>query len=418
MAEGRFFVKRSMDPFQELGLSPSASPQQTKSAYGARANLPRRQQRVTASLAYHMISSTDERRYKRRGREYEIKNRDDQFFLATTGYTSRLQEVLHLGSDISRVDERGRTSLYIAARCGFYDTTKALLEAGAPVNQVQHDGSTPLHGAAYYCQVPVVKLLLSYGADPNLKNKWGCTAAGETSNADIKKLVLEYKEDKIASFAREFISKGLATNIRCVKDRRGVEIARQILRNYEATESTKQEWDEKVGVWEPCWHGTKSHFIESILKYGLHPSGAKIGDVTITPPKGHIQLGRDCMGKKNWAAAIFVSPSLLYASDEVYAELMMSGGVNWRVVVRVRVEPNTYSEHESTLVSKYAPIDSEPENSEYRIVSTGEDKIRRVESARHVVVTSVVFIKASFLEEVTKSQDITYEELLQCFGEI
>ena len=35
-------VPGSMDPFRELGLSPSASPQQTKEAYRARASLPRR----------------------------------------------------------------------------------------------------------------------------------------------------------------------------------------------------------------------------------------------------------------------------------------------------------------------------------------------------------------------------------------
>ena len=42
-------------------------------------------------------------------------------------------------------------------------------------------------------------LLLSYEADPTNKNKRGNTPADETSVAEIKKLVLEYKEDKIVS---------------------------------------------------------------------------------------------------------------------------------------------------------------------------------------------------------------------------
>ena len=428
---GGVFVKRSMDPFRELGISPDASPQQVKWAYSARANRPRRQDRVTAALAYHMITSAAEGRYSRRGREYEIKNGYDQFFLAAVGYTARLLSVVQQSS-LFQADEGGQTSLYIAARCGFYDTCKALLEAGAPIDQVQKDGSTPLHGAAYYAQVPVVKLLLSYGANPHIKNRWGNTASDETGSKRIRKLVLEYKEDKIAQFAREFISAGLATKISSVKDKNGVEIARKIIRNHEATRS--REWEEKLASWESCWHGTRCRFLKSILQHGLVPSGSKAGDLTVTPHIGHIPLGTDCMGKKDWAAAIFVSPSLLYASDQVYADLLMSGGENWRVVVRVRVEPGSYTEHESTLVSEYAKIfNDEPEYrvesneelvsghaviAEYRIKSNKDDTVQRIERARHVIVTSIVFVRASFLEQVTASQNITYTELLEYFGDV
>ena len=371
-----------------------------------------------SSLAYHMITSKSESRYTRRGRQYEIRNRGDQFFLAAAGYTKLLLKNLRRDS-LSLTDEHGRTSLYIAARSGFYDTTKALLEMGAPVNQVQEDGSTPLHGAAYYGQVPVVKLLLSYGADPNLKNQWGHTASDETNVTEIKKLVVEYKEDKIAKFARSFISMGLATNICTIFDKRGVEIARKIVRNYESIRfMTKSEWDDKLNSWESCWHGTKSNFLESILRHGLLASGEKVGDHTITPPKNHIALGRSCFDKDNWAAAIFVSPSLLYASDACYAELMMSGGQNWRVVVRVRVEPESYSEHSSTLLAKYAPVDGEPENSEYRITTTADDKIRRVEGSRSVIVTSVTFIKAKILEDISKSESTSYDDFMKYFGDI
>ena len=411
-------VPRSIDPFRELGLSSRASPQETKAAYGARANRPRRQDRVMASLAYHMITSTAEGRYSKRGRKYEIRDRNDQFFLAAAGYTALLLQRVQLKRCLSNVDEKGRTSLYIAARSGFYDTTKALLENGAPVNQVQRDGSTPLHGAAYYGQVPVVKLLLSYGADPNHKNQWGNTPADETSIAEIKKLVLEYKEDKIAAFARTFISQGLAIKISNVVDKNGVEIARKIVRNYQVTGSmTRREWEEKLCNWESCWHGTRSQYLESILRHGLLPSGSKIGGHTILPPNGHIQLGRDCLGEKNWAAAIFVSPSVLYASDECYSELLMSAGTRWRVVVRVRVEQCSYSEHSSTLISKNSPVNGEPENSEYRIESTEEDKIRRVESSRNVVVTSVTFIKASILEDVSNSRSVSYSDFVGSFGD-
>ena len=408
---GYVIVPRSVDPFKELGLSPGASARATEDAYKARANFPRRQDRVLASLAYHMLTSVDGR-YTRRGRQYEIRNLEDQFYLAAAGHTKLL---LKRGS-LSKTDEHGRTSLYIAARSGFYDTTKALLEKGAPVNQVQEDGSTPLHGAACYGQVLVVKLLLSYGADPHHRNKWGRTAADESSVSEIRRLVTNYNEDKIAALARSFISMGLATKLYNMHDSRGVEIGRKIVRNYQTIPSmTKQEWDEKLCRWESCWHGTKSQYLESILRHGLLPSGARVGDHTITPPTNHIRLGKSCFDKDNWAAAIFVSPSVLYASDACYAELLMSGGENWRVVLRARIKPNSYSEHSSTLLSKHAPVAGEPENSEYRIASTEEDTIRRVEGSRHVIVTSVTFIKASVLED---ARNMNYDSLLAHFGEV
>ena len=157
-----------------------------------------------------------------------------------------------------------------------------------------------------------------------------------------------------------------------------------------------------------------SIYLESILRHGLLPSGARVDDRTISPPSNHISLGQSCFDKDNWAAAIFVSPSLLYASDACYAELLMSGGENWRVVLRARVKPSSYSEHSSTLLSKYAPVAGEPENSEYRITSTEEDTIRRVEGSRHVIVTSVTFIKTSVLKD---ARNMNYDSLLANFGD-
>ena len=129
-----------------------------------------------------------------------------------------------------------------------------------------------------------MKLLLSYGADPNLKNQWGYTPADETNVEEIKKLVLEYKE---AEFARSYINKGLATNICNIIDKQTrTEIGRKIVRNHEAIQSmTKQEWDDRLASWDSCRHGTKSQYLESILRHGLVPSGENAGDFT-TPSSG------------------------------------------------------------------------------------------------------------------------------------
>lgn len=407
-------VPSSLDPYRELGLSQGASYGDTKRAYKERANKRGRQERVMASLSYHMITSTSNGRYAKRDGRYEVTNRDDQFFLAAVGHTKSLLRQLRPGD----LDERGRTALYIAARSGFYDTARALLEKGAPVNQVQNDGSTALHGAAYYGQVVIVQLLLSHGADPTIKNNWGHIAADETNLNEITKLLIDYNNDKIATIARSLISKGLATCIQDIVSKDGVHIGRKIVRNPESIHSVTQlHWQQRLSEWETCWHGTKSRNIESILKHGLVPSGNKAGDLEIRPPSYHISLGKHCLGTDNWAAAIFVSPSLLYASDACYAELITSCGANWRVVMRVRVRPNCYTEHNSTLLAQYFPVDGEPEVSEYRVATTRDEKIRRVEGNSNAMVSSVNFIKASILEDISTG-NLSYQDFMDSFGTI
>ena len=399
-----------INPHRELGLSSRASARETKAAYRKQASTDSRQGRVMASISYHIITSTVDTRYKKQSRGYYTIKEVDQFVLAAAGFTEELLKYISdLHVSLGNVDEHGRTSLYIAARSGFYDTTRALLEAGAPVNQRQLDGSTPLHGAAYYGQIPVVKLLLSCGADPTIKNSWGSIASEETKVDGIKKLFIEYKEDKIANIARTLISKELATNMVAIfyKDS---EVARKIVRDYRvSSDMTRQNWEDIKDCWESSWHGTKAHNITSIFTHGLIPSGEMVDGHKITPPANHFKLGVEYFDKPNWAAAIFVSPSLLYASHACYAERLLSNGVQWCVVVRARVKPGSYSEHSPTTLQKPTPIVGEPTNSEYRIDASDEDKIRRIESSRNVVVTSVVFIEVEFLEKISKMKELNYE---------
>lgn len=60
---------------------------------------------------------------------------------------------------------------------------------------------------------------------------------------------------------------------------------------------------------------------------------------------------------------------------------------------------------------KYEPIDGEPDQPEYRIDVTDNDKILRVESARNVVVFSLMFISLALLED----SNLTYSELVSLF---
>jgi len=45
--------------------------------------------------------------------------------------------------------------------------------------------------------------------------------------------------------------------------------------------------------WSTAWHGTKYKFLESIMNYGLRPSGTKLENgKEISPIAGHIKLNK------------------------------------------------------------------------------------------------------------------------------
>ena len=83
-------------------------------------------------------------------------------------------------------------------------------------------------------------------------------------------------------------------------------------------------------------------------------------------------------------------------------------------MIKVCIEPGFYKSFRST-VHKQMPIDGEPERPEYRIdVPEEHDIFHRIESDRHVVVTSVVFIRIEFLCNMSNSTH-TFEELTSLF---
>ena len=135
------------------------------------------------------------------------------------------------------------------------------------------------------------------------------------------------------------------------------------------------------------------------------------GKSFIKPPNGHIRLGVKHFGFEDWAKAIFLSPSIAYASNSCYSEHIWSSGENWCILIKALVEPTSYTKHDPTLL-RYNPIEGEPEATEYRIQVSEGDAIMRVESGRHVVVRSIVFISLDFLQ---KTPNLHFEELMSCF---
>ena len=90
--------------------------------------------------------------------------------------------------------------------------------------------------------------------------------------------------------------------------------------------------------YELAWHGTRARHVASILEHGLQPSGTKLPDGTfLKPPSNHYALGSSHQGISNWAGAIFVSPSVSYASHACYAERVLHNGDMYAVLVEVAV---------------------------------------------------------------------------------
>ena len=148
--------------------------------------------------------------------------------------------------------------------------------------------------------------------------------------------------------------------------------------------------------WILCWHGTRYDALESIMKFGLLTPGDKLENgVELQPQENHIGSHNSMGGFKDWAKAVFVSPSILYALDSCYSQSIESGGEKWNILVETKVKPNSYHSHTSTVntyqLSKYDPV-----NIEYRI-----------EKSEDVIPISIIFVRYSYIENNKKNLDLT-----------
>ena len=194
---GQVYIRFPINPWAVFGLTNAASRDSVKMAFRSMITQPQRQNRALASLANHMLTSTEPRYQRLPGDLYTIRNRD-HFTIAAYGNTEELRVLIRKNKSlVKQADEHGRTLLYLACKSGFYDMVKMLLEKGAEINKIQRDGSTPLHAAAFFGQSLVVGLLLEYGAQTDIKNKWGQTALQEGHSTDITNLITNASSDLI-----------------------------------------------------------------------------------------------------------------------------------------------------------------------------------------------------------------------------
>ena len=390
------YKKDLINPYTTLNISKNSSIQECRSAYMNLATNPNRSTRSKACLAYDILCNKE--KYIKEGSLFRVKKKDC-FYYTVVGDLFNLQNEIRKNKNLLyEKDGLDRSLLYLAARNGYFNLTEFLIKKGININDVQKDGSTALHGAAFYGQELIVQLLIEYGIDINIKNRFNSTAADEAKTPLIRDLILQSKEDRITNLFHELHSKGLISNLVIVK-KKGAIVAKKLMCSEKMLPSNFSYINKN---WVPVWHGTKFKFLESIVENGLKPSGSKLKNGReITPLPGHISIDQTISGIKNWAKAIFVSPSIFYASDAVYAERINSSSYRWAVLIEARVKPDSYTAHNSTVLG-YSSKNGETKDVEYRVEvdDKDEDIIYRVRSDKNIIVKSITFVKVKFLENV------------------
>lgn len=326
-----------------------------------------------------------------RPKEYNISNdiyrpkKKDEYYYCNIGDLKKLKELIYSKKNkgiLIQKDSLERTLLYISSRNGYYDIVEFLIKLGADINARQKTGSTPLHGAAFYGHESIVKLLLENGCDPKIKNNYingGNTAAEEANKTSIKTIISNSYSDQILDLYHRLYSQGYVTNFVPIKNDEDEVICYKMI--------CKSMFHHNLKGNAVIWHGTKFKNLESIVKNGLKPSGTKISDKSIImPPDNHIDLNTTFEGIKDWAKAVFVSPSCFYSSHPAYAERILSNGKKWACLVEGRVKNGCFTRHHSTTdIRKNVPY-NEPPCVEFRI-----------ENQLNLFVTSVVFISMDFI---------------------
>ena len=95
--------------------------------------------------------------------------------------------------------------------------------------------------------------------------------------------------------------------------------------------------------WPVAYHGTACEKLPSILNSGLRKPGELPWLETAHGTAGAAATG-----------AVYVSPSLWYASHPVYSSLKRVGTERWvQIVLKLRIRPNTYRIQGNTLLEEH-----------------------------------------------------------------
>ena len=90
-------------------------------------------------------------------------------------YLTKVETLVKLGADLTRVDETGRTPLHWGTSINSFPNRmqrmcEILINGGAEINAVDRNGNTPLLEALERGNTPAVRALIQTGADVNVRN--------------------------------------------------------------------------------------------------------------------------------------------------------------------------------------------------------------------------------------------------------
>ena len=259
-----------------------------------------------------------------------------------------------------------------------------------------------MHSAVYFGHGNIIHLLISYGADVNQKNDLGKLPEDVAPSIKYKNIIKECRSDAILNLYYLLKSMNLIERIIKVKKYNIYTKTDEIIAIKFIPCSQLLQPDDFYTVWKnwvPAWHGTKLENIESILRNGLKEAGSKMmgGEMSgmITPKDGHIPFGEKVNNIKNWAKAIFVSPSIFYSTHPIYAERIKSTffGNTWAVLIETRLLPGSYKAFQTTTHRKV--IKGEPSLIEYRVKS-----VNNITKKKNIHIIAISFVSDDFLNDV------------------
>ncbi len=132
-----------------------------------------------------------------------------------------------------------------------------------------------------------------------------------------------------------------------------------------------------------AYHGTNIEAVRSILTDGLIiPGTITTSGKRINPPSNHIARDVQVFGVPDFAAAIFVSPSVYYSSHPTYARPFSYNGQQLIPVLECSVKTNGFTSNKCTTTTYNAHPTDDLKNIEWR-----------VNDPTNVQINSVLFIK-------------------------
>ena len=335
-----------------------------------------------AFLSYFMVYNKD--KFIRNGNIFNIKNKDHFYYLIINdieNFKKCCEENRYI---LGCKDNAKRTLLHLAVMGDYYEISKYLIEKG--INIYEPDSFD--HTALDYSTGILRNLLEEYDE-----------SKGDIFNINPdyihKGLIINSKESKVIDMIyHQLLDENLAEKMVDILNDNGELIGKRICRKNRFSRFGNQNWNEAIKKlsknWVHIYHGTKFVFIGNIMLTGL---------LLINKPlEGHIPLGIKVNKIKNWANAIFGSPSIFYASE--YSEIIYSDNEEWYIIINALAKPNSYTEHVSSI-NNYNFKNNEPKLLEYRIRST-QEYLSYVDCLyeQNIETVSLLFVKKKALDNM------------------